>query len=213
MRQSLLARVCGASLVLTRVMPFTRDEPVCTESGPPGQVHACYLNFPLQCLPWSAVRGQTQSCQFMHPIACPVCSGRRSALSLVCACAQETVSAFLESYLNFKQSFFPYCALIMVSAGQGLRGAGGRGERLRTGNGKHGKGGTGVSTGLHVCARRSYSGAVACVACAVLVACCAVPHMVLTACSPQPLLLQVGFIAFFWFIMMVAQKTLNFNRR
>ena len=51
------------------------------------------------------------------------------------------------------------------------------------------------------------------VACTVLVACCAVPRMALNACSPQPLSLQVGFIAFFWFIMMVAQKTLNFNRR
>ena len=29
--------------------------------------------------------------------------------------------------------------------------------------------------------------------------------------APPPL--QVGFIAFFWFIMMLAQKKLNFNKR
>ena len=64
---------------------------------------------------------------------------------LVCAWAQETVSAFLVSYLNFKQSFFPYCALIMASAGEGGGGAvrvcvcG----RLRAGNGKHGNVGRG----------------------------------------------------------------------
>ena len=39
------------------------------------------------------------------------------------------------------------------------------------------------------------------------------PGIFFICCALPPPPLQVGFIAFFWFIMMLAQKKLNFNKR